>query len=98
METMDFDVRKVGRKWAIFLDGKEDVRILRCNTREEAVRQLQRLVSRLHSLEYQEKFMGPDPTKKGMFRDHRCWKCDDGRLPCAEPNQGGCSYPRARND
>lgn len=42
----------------------------------------------------------PDPTKEGIFRDHRCWKCNDGEKPCVR--KGGhshlCEYPHARND
>lgn len=34
----------------------------------------------------------------GMFRDHRCWKCQDGARPCAQGNPLNCDYPRARND
>ena len=39
----------------------------------------------------------PEPV--GIFRDHRCWKCDDGRRKCVTtggPNN--CGYPHARND
>ena len=34
----------------------------------------------------------------GMFRDHRCWKCDDGTRPCVSGDPRQCDYPRARND
>lgn len=37
-------------------------------------------------------------SPKGMFRDHRCWKCQDGAKPCAQGNPRQCEYPRARND
>lgn len=40
----------------------------------------------------------PDPTKVGIFRDHRCWKCDDGARPCVAGVPTRCEYPRARND
>lgn len=39
-----------------------------------------------------------DPTKAGIFRDHRCWKCNDGKKPCAEGSPNLCGYPHARND
>jgi hypothetical protein len=44
--------------------------------------------------------MGPrkDP-KHPMFRDHNCWRCNDGEKPCV--NKRGphdCEYPHARND
>ncbi len=38
-----------------------------------------------------------DYTKKGIFQTHRCTKCDDGRLPCIEPDHG-CQFLQARND
>jgi hypothetical protein len=34
----------------------------------------------------------------GIFRDHRCWKCNDGQLPCVQRNANQCEYPHARND
>lgn len=40
----------------------------------------------------------PDPTKQGIFTDHRCWMCQDGNLKCAQGNPRNCEYPRARND
>lgn len=36
--------------------------------------------------------------KTGIFRDHSCWKCKDGSLPCAKGHSLNCDYPRARND
>lgn len=39
--------------------------------------------------------------REGIFRAHRCWKCDDGRHldRCPTPHRpGNCGYPRARND
>jgi hypothetical protein len=40
----------------------------------------------------------PGQTKTGIFRDHRCWKCNDGAKPCANGSPSRCDYPRARND
>lgn len=41
----------------------------------------------------------PDPSREGIFRDHRCWKCNDGERPCTDKDSGNvCPYPRARND
>ncbi len=34
----------------------------------------------------------------GIFRDHNCWKCKDGALPCAVNNPRQCEYPHAKND
>lgn len=48
--------------------------------------------------ERMEEAMGPDNTKEGIFRNHRCWRCDDGRFLCTEGNPRQCDYPRARND
>lgn len=49
--------------------------------------------------EAMERAMGPDNTRQGIFRDHNCWKCQNGKLPCVTPpGQGGCEYPRARNE
>jgi len=39
-----------------------------------------------------------DHSREGYWRYHRCWKCDNGRKPCPQAGQGGCEYPRARND
>jgi hypothetical protein len=36
--------------------------------------------------------------RTGMFRDHRCWRCNDGALPCVQGHPRQCEYPRARND
>ena len=38
------------------------------------------------------------PDLQGIFRDHRCWKCNDGEKPCAMGGTHRCDYPRARND
>lgn len=40
----------------------------------------------------------PDPSRSGIFRDHNCWKCRNGALPCVNPHPGRCDYPHARND
>ena len=40
----------------------------------------------------------PDPSRKGIFRDHNCWKCGDGARPCANGLPNRCEYPHARND
>ena len=34
----------------------------------------------------------------GMFRDHSCWKCLDGKKSCVVGNPRQCEYPHARND
>lgn len=34
----------------------------------------------------------------GMFRDHSCWKCGDGKRACIVGNPRQCEYPHARND
>lgn len=39
-----------------------------------------------------------DETKTGMFRDHSCWKCNDGEKPCVAGSPRQCEYPHARND
>ena len=36
--------------------------------------------------------------KSGIFRDHSCWKCNDGEKPCVNGTVNRCDYPRARND
>lgn len=36
--------------------------------------------------------------KQGIFRDHSCWKCQDGKKPCVNGSPNRCDYPRARND
>ena len=46
----------------------------------------------------QKKMMGGDPTKTGIFRSHRCWRCDDGAKPCVRGTPNLCDYSRARND
>lgn len=49
-----------------------------------------------------EKWIDPrddDPTKEGIFRDHRCWKCDDGQRHCPfKGRERDCENLRARND
>jgi len=56
----------------------------------------------VNNRELQERMMGPrkDP-RQPIFRDHNCWKCRDGELPCtgrSDGNYGRCEYPHARND
>lgn len=51
----------------------------------------------------QERMMGPRPDaemagRDPMFRDHNCYRCRDGAMPCKSGNPRGCEYPRARND
>jgi len=36
--------------------------------------------------------------RDGIFRDHSCWKCKDGKEPCVVGNPSRCEYPHARND
>lgn len=39
--------------------------------------------------------------RQPIFRDHNCWKCRDGELPCTgrrDGDHGRCEYPHARND
>lgn len=33
-----------------------------------------------------------------IFRDHNCWRCDDGAKPCVQGHPRQCEYPHARND
>ena len=43
----------------------------------------------------------PDPSRFGIFRNHNCWRCNDGRdlSRCPMPDRpGNCGYPHARND
>jgi hypothetical protein len=40
----------------------------------------------------------PDYSKQGIFVDHNCWKCQDGKLPCPQGRSLNCEYPHARND
>lgn len=40
----------------------------------------------------------PDPTREGIFRDHNCWRCNDGAKPCVHGHPPNCVYPHARND
>jgi hypothetical protein len=37
-------------------------------------------------------------TGQGMFRYHRCWRCQDGAKPCVQGNPRQCEFPRAKND
>ena len=37
-------------------------------------------------------------TLTSMFRDHACWACRNGELPCREKHPRNCSNPRAKND
>jgi hypothetical protein len=46
----------------------------------------------------QEEAMGPRKNPlRPEFRDHNCWKCRDGELPCVT-RSGPCEYLHARND
>jgi hypothetical protein len=41
----------------------------------------------------------PAPDEpSGMFRDHSCWKCQDGKKACVRGAPYRCEYPHARND
>jgi hypothetical protein len=40
----------------------------------------------------------PDYSRPGIFADHNCWKCKDGKLPCAKGNPRSCENLHARND
>lgn len=40
----------------------------------------------------------PDPSREGIFRDHNCTRCRDGKLPCVGPNPRMCGNLFARND
>ena len=41
----------------------------------------------------------PAPSEpSGMFLDHSCWKCQDGKKSCVRGTPTQCEYPHARND
>ena len=40
----------------------------------------------------------PDPSRPGVFADHNCSVCDDGRRPCVRNNPRDCDTLFARND
>lgn len=40
----------------------------------------------------------PDPSRSGIFRNHNCWKCNDGAKPCVQGGPHRCDYPHARNE
>lgn len=40
----------------------------------------------------------PDPSRPGIFRDHNCYRCKDGKQACVKGNPNQCEYPHARND
>lgn len=40
----------------------------------------------------------PDPSRPGIFRNHNCAYCSDGKKPCRQGNPTRCEYPHARND
>lgn len=40
----------------------------------------------------------PDYSRSGIFRDHNCYRCQDGRKPCVNGKPNLCEYPHARND
>jgi len=40
----------------------------------------------------------PDPSRAGIFRNHNCGYCDNGKLPCKQGHPHRCSNPHARND
>lgn len=50
------------------------------------------------------RYSGMEPRsnpRQPIFRDHNCWKCRDGELPCtgrSDGDYGRCEYPHARND
>lgn len=63
--------------------------------------EIERSQARLESLfgkDWLTNGMMDDPSKYGIFRNHRCWKCNDGERPCAQGDPSLCEYPRARND
>jgi hypothetical protein len=39
-----------------------------------------------------------EQQRRGIFRDHSCYRCKDGVLPCVRGNAGNCGFPHARND
>jgi hypothetical protein len=39
-----------------------------------------------------------EQQRRGIFRDHSCYRCKDGVLPCVRSNAGNCGFPHARND
>jgi hypothetical protein len=41
---------------------------------------------------------GVAEERRGIFRDHTCYRCKDGERPCVRGNPGNCSFPHARND
>ncbi len=46
----------------------------------------------------QEKAMGPDHSRTGIFVNHNCPRCLDGKKPCVKGNPNRCGWLHARND
>lgn len=42
----------------------------------------------------------PDPRRFGEFRDHNCYRCKSGQIPCIKGvgNERDCASLHARND
>ena len=48
--------------------------------------------------ELQEKMMGPDYSRQGIFQTHNCSRCDNGNKACVRGDPRRCENPIARND
>lgn len=40
----------------------------------------------------------PDHSRSGIFVNHNCYRCRNGKLPCKQGAPNRCDYPHARND
>ncbi len=65
----------------------------------EAAEQAEKLnADRQPGLVYMPERSENDPTREGIFRDHNCWKCQNGAKSCPHGGAHCCEYPHARND
>lgn len=65
---------------------------------DEEIDRAQARLERLFGKDWLMEGMLDDPSKDGLFRYHRCWKCNDGAQPCVQGQPSRCEYPKARND
>jgi hypothetical protein len=80
----------------------QDLHELICMTAQDAIAKARTWAAPTSKSDAQrafEKAMAPrENPLHPIFRDHNCWKCRDGSLPCKHGYSRQCEYPHARND
>lgn len=98
-----YEVRGGHTHYSLFAAPNSNATFAKCGDFVTDNKQFIALTLAMQRVEFNERrnhvdLRDPDPSRKGIFRAHNCWKCNSGAQPCVSGNSYQCEYPHARND